>query len=92
MTTDGRTTSEPGDWQQRLGATIKGWREAAGIKQAALARAIGVDAANVCRYESGTQRPTLDNLVAIARACGVRQVELLLEGDAPANDNAGVGV
>lgn len=50
---------------------ITQWREAAGLTQADLARAVEVSTAAVSMWETGKTCPTLSNLESIARLCGV---------------------
>lgn len=45
---------------------IKKMREAAGLSQADIVRAMNVDSAAVCRWESGQAMPRADKLPALA--------------------------
>jgi transcriptional regulator with XRE-family HTH domain len=47
---------------------IRNARKAAGLSQDALAEAVGVSQQTVGKWEAGTRRPTVDNLVAMAAA------------------------
>lgn len=58
------------DLRRALGGQIRQLREDAGISQAALARAAGLDRAHVCRIEAGTAAASLDAYQAIAVALG----------------------
>lgn len=51
---------------------ITKWREWAGISKAELSRRVGVSSSAVAQWENdpGTT-PTVDNLTAIAEACGI---------------------
>lgn len=62
-----------------LAFAIRAARLGIGLSQAALGKAIGSNAATICRIEGSHQTPTLDTLERIARACGVRFV--LVIGD-----------
>lgn len=46
------------------------FREEAELTQADLARAIGKDPSAVSHWEAKRHRPSMDNLIAIAGACG----------------------
>lgn len=50
---------------------ITHWRKFAGLKQADIAKAVGVSPSAVSLWESGGNAPTLENVEAIAAACGV---------------------
>lgn len=64
---------------------IKEARQAAGISQKALAAMLGISAATLSGYESGTHDPKPDMLLQIARICGI-SVDALL--GAPHEENA----
>lgn len=66
---------------------IKEARQAAGISQKALAAMLGISAATLSGYESGTHDPKPDMLLQIARICGI-SVDALL--GAPHEENAAV--
>ncbi|MBM4408918.1 MAG: helix-turn-helix transcriptional regulator [Chloroflexi bacterium] len=68
------------DLRRALGAQIRQLREDAGISQAALARAAGLDRAHVCRIESGTAAASLDAYQAIAVALGADLRLLIVPG------------
>lgn len=52
-------------------------RLAAGLSQAALARAAGTDRRQIIRYENGSERPEIGRLSALARACSVTVADLV---------------
>ncbi|WP_017590801.1 helix-turn-helix transcriptional regulator [Nocardiopsis ganjiahuensis] len=58
-------------------------RLAAGLSQAALARAAGTDRRQVIRYENGAERPEIGRLAALARACSVTVADLVDEEHLP---------
>jgi transcriptional regulator with XRE-family HTH domain len=66
----------------RLGARIRARREALGLSQAALAEKVGITPNYVSNLERGLKLPTLDTLVAIAKAINVPSSELLGESRA----------
>ncbi len=66
--------------RQTLGQRIRRLRNAAGLSQAALARAAGIGRVTLVRLEKGDQTPRYKTLDAIARALGVGVSELLVEG------------
>ncbi len=55
---------------KELIAKLVAERRRAGVLQGALAARIGVDGPHLCRWEHGTSRPCLENLVAWANALG----------------------
>jgi transcriptional regulator with XRE-family HTH domain len=61
----------------RLGAKIRGLREAKNWSQSDLTRAAGLTHGLVSRLEDGTGNPSLKTLAAIAKALGVTISELL---------------
>lgn len=63
--------------------TIKAIREERGLRQSELAQMLGMDQANVSRYESGERRLTLENAIRIAHVLGCT-VEELVEGETSA--------
>lgn len=60
------------------------WLDYAGQQGPEVDRALGVPDPTVDRWEAGTQYPTWDQLVALARLCGVHPLKLTREepGDA----------
>lgn len=52
--------------------SIKTIREAAGLTQEELARAVGVDRVTVANWESGKTEPKLSQAHKIANLCGVK--------------------
>lgn len=65
---------------ERLGARVRARRGAKGWSQAELAEAVGVGANYVGILERGQKLPTLDTLVALAKALGCSPAELLDDG------------
>jgi transcriptional regulator with XRE-family HTH domain len=60
-----------------FGKHLKTLRERSGLTQEALAEAIGVKDARTIRFwEAGTNAPKFANLVALAKALGVRMRDL----------------
>lgn len=55
-----------------VGEMVRAARLHAELSQAMLGKAIGSNAANICRIEGGRQTPDLITLDRIADACGVR--------------------
>jgi len=62
------------------GTRLRRQRLAAGLSQAALARAAGVTSTTVCRLERGRHRPSMVTLEKLARALGRSVAELLSGG------------
>lgn len=56
------------------GARLRATREAQGRSLRAVAREAKIDASNLSRIERGIQRPSLDALVRIGQALGLRNV------------------
>jgi transcriptional regulator with XRE-family HTH domain len=66
------------EFNRQLGANIRGARKAAGIRQYALAAAIGFSAPTpLCRIEQGTQAIGINRLRWLAGALGVAEAALL---------------
>lgn len=65
--------------RQAIGQTLADAGEAAGLSQSEIARRMGVQSNTVCRYESGTNLPSLPVLVAYAEAIGVDPQDLFAE-------------
>lgn len=65
-----------------MGARLREAREAKGMTQAELARAIGVETPSYWRYESGGQQPGGESLAALCRTLGVT-AEWVMFGEAP---------
>ena len=57
--------------------TIKQYREAAGLKQAEMAEAIGISTMTLSRYESGTREPRATELLKMSELFGCTVDELL---------------
>jgi transcriptional regulator with XRE-family HTH domain len=62
-----------------LGDAIRGRRKAAGFSQEKLAEKANLSTVFISRIERGVESPSVDNLVKIARAIGVR-VRRLVHG------------
>ena len=71
----------PKSFGARLGGRVRAHREAKGWSQARLAEAVGVTSNYVGVLERGQKLPTLDTLVALAKALGVPPGELLGAGE-----------
>lgn len=56
---------------------IKKYREAAGLKQAEMAEAIGISTMTLSRYESGTREPRATELLKMSELFGCTVDELL---------------
>jgi len=65
------------EFNLQLGANISGARHTAGITQRALAAAIGLWPAQLCRIEQGKQGVGVNRLRWLAAALGVAAVALL---------------
>ncbi|MCW5818159.1 MAG: helix-turn-helix transcriptional regulator [Labilithrix sp.] len=65
--------------KSHVGRRIAELRERHGLTQANVAEAIGTTVPNLQRIEYGTQNVTLETLVRIANAIGVRVVEMFEE-------------
>ena len=66
---------------------IRELREAKGMTQADLARAVKASKPTVCMWESGTRRPGLDYLLALADVFGC-SVDVVLGRDWPVERDA----
>jgi transcriptional regulator with XRE-family HTH domain len=62
-----------------LGEAVRAKRKEAGLSQEKLAEKADLSTVFISRIERGIESPTLDNLVKIARALGVR-VRVLADG------------
>ena len=62
---------------EQIGKTIRALREQRDLSLGEFAERIESDKATLCRFESGSRRPNLDALTAIATACGITVVQLL---------------
>lgn len=76
--------ARPRSFGARLGARIRARRKAKGWSQATLAEAVGVGANYIGILERGVKLPTLDTLVALAKALGASPADML--DDARAKD------
>ena len=70
---------------------IKRMREAAGLSQADIARAMNVDSAAVCRWESGRAMPRADKLPLLAGLLGCTIDALYGREDQEENARASAG-
>ena len=59
-----------------VGENIRKYREKAGMSQKALAEAVFVDQAMICKVEKGIKLPSLPLSMAIAKALGCTMDEL----------------
>jgi transcriptional regulator with XRE-family HTH domain len=66
------------DFRRRSGLVIRDARQKAGLMQAELAELAGVTGETISRIERGVVTPTVDTLVAISRAVGADEGEMLL--------------
>lgn len=55
----------------RLGELVSSWRRGAGLSQASLAEALGIQQAAISKLESGSSKLTVLQLLAILDACGL---------------------
>ena len=69
-------TEKPYDGLMELGDVIRQRRDQLGLSQAELARAAGIDARQIRRYESGEQQPSFTVAVAIAAALKISLTDL----------------
>ena len=65
--------------RKRFGERVRWMRNGAKLKQSELAEKIGVTKAAIAAYEEGRSEPNLRNVIALARALGVRVGWLLGE-------------
>lgn len=56
---------------QEIGKTIRDQRKSAGLTQAALAEAVGLEAETISRMENGVRLPSIEKLVEIANVFDV---------------------
>jgi transcriptional regulator with XRE-family HTH domain len=64
-----------------LGAELRRAREEAGLSQEQLARATGIDRAYISELERDKNSPTVDRLVKLSRAMGIRASVLLARAE-----------
>jgi len=57
-------------WREQIGALVRQARTEAGLKQEALAEAVGVASLSISHYENGRQAPRVEVLERIASATG----------------------
>lgn len=60
-----------------LGKAIQEIREGKGLKQAALAKQVGVDRSSICNYEAGSNYPSIPVLKRIANVLEVNVCEII---------------
>lgn len=65
-----------------IGRVIKGLRIERGLKLEPLANDLDLATSTLSRIESGRHKPSMDNLVRIAAALGVRVSEIFREAEA----------
>jgi putative transcriptional regulator len=70
-------SSEFSNHEQRLAASIKGFRKSRGFTQEALAKKAGLDRKTINRIEKGHYSPTMSNFFQISEALEVEPEELL---------------
>jgi HTH-type transcriptional regulator / antitoxin HipB len=76
--------------KDHVGRRIAELRERAGLTQADVAETIGTTVSNLQRIEYGTQNVTLETLVKVANALGVKVADFLAEVEGP-NEQRGRG-
>lgn len=72
-----RTSERKKNTYMTIGQRIAEAREKLGLSQAELGRRLCVGRSAVWNWENNQARPNFDNLIAIARECGVRVGDLL---------------
>ncbi len=60
------------DMFRNLGPALRLMREERGLSQSALARAAGIGKSQLCKYESGRERPKLDSLEKLLTVLAIR--------------------
>jgi transcriptional regulator with XRE-family HTH domain len=63
----------------QFASNLRRLREAAGLTQEGLGRAVMMDGAEISRYERGERDPQLRNLVRLARGLGVAVADLIAD-------------
>ncbi len=63
----------------QFASNLRRLREAAGLTQDGLGRAVMMDGAEISRYERGERDPQLRNLVRLARGLGVAVADLIAD-------------
>ncbi len=63
----------------QFASNLRRLREAAGLTQDGLGRAVMMDGAEISRYERGERDPQLRNLVRLARGLGVTVADLIAD-------------
>lgn len=64
-----------------LGKAIQEIRERKGLKQATLAKQVGVDRSSICNYEAGGNYPSIPVLERLANVLGVNVCELIAKAE-----------
>lgn len=60
----------------RLGELVAKWRKDAGLSQANLADAMGTQQATISKFESGAYKLSVEQLLSILNACGLKLNEV----------------
>jgi transcriptional regulator with XRE-family HTH domain len=63
----------------QFASNLRRLRQAAGLTQDGLGRAVMMDGAEISRYERGERDPQLRNMVRLARGLGVTVAELVAD-------------
>lgn len=63
----------------QFASNLRRLRQAAGLTQDGLGRAVLMDGAEISRYERGERDPQLRNMVRLARGLGVTVAELVAD-------------
>lgn len=71
---------------QRIRDLRLNYGDGQGLSQEALAKALGVAANTISRWETATYRPSLEDLDSLARFFGVSILQFFPPEEAPAND------
>lgn len=72
---------------QRIRDLRLNYGDGQGLSQEALAKALGVAANTISRWETATYRPSLEDLDSLARFFGVSILQFFPPEEAPANDH-----
>lgn len=68
-----------------IGGLLGKWRRVAGLSQAALADALGIQQATISKLESGTSKLSVEQLLSYLGACGLTLSDVAEEIDAAVN-------
>lgn len=74
--------------KEHLGARIKQFRKLAGLKQAQLAEACGLEVNTISRYETGASAPSIEQLIRLSEALKISPIAILSPMSEP---DAGAG-